>query len=101
MANLQVYFLTSPKDRGPNQAFYAFNKECEILECTIYGGKVPATHIGSKIQVGSYALLKNVNVSTRENVKYVQIKTDTAKVRIISLFHVHRENDKYCMLYIR
>ena len=72
----KVYLLTSVLKRGENYSFYAFDKQCELLECGISGTKA----MSDKVSASSFAILKNVNLNTRDNNKYVQIKTSTAKV---------------------
>ena len=99
MATLPVYLLTIAYKRGDQYGFYALNKEMQTLECKITGTQQAA--MSAKIAPKTFALLKHVDINSRNGNTYLELKSATAKVNDLRWsdynpnFHQFLINTKY------
>ena len=81
MASTQLYVLSTPKQRGQNFTFYAFNQALELQGVTIYAASTkPAAQIASKFSRGTFVMVKGANINKRDNKTHVKCPADTVKV---------------------
>ena len=75
--------LATPTIRGTNRFFFsdAFNNSLDILEVTISGSS-DLTTLAGKVIKQTHVMVKNVNITTRENIglRYVRLETKNTEV---------------------
>ena len=84
MANVNMFILTTPAIRGTNRFFYAFNYTLDFLEVTISGSSDQTTSLARKVESKHPIMVKNANITTRENTRYVRLEAKHSKVNNIS-----------------